>query len=502
MALYHFHVTQIKRSRGQSVMACAAYRAGEKLYSDRYGETSDYTRKGGVICSEILLPKNAPPEFADRQTLWNSLEAAEKNKNAQLAYSFDIALQNEFSLDENIELARHFLLENFVARGMIADFAVHEADKEEGGIPNPHFHVLCPIRPLNPDGSWGDKQHRVYRLDEAGNRIKDENGKDIFDAVPTTDWGSPETLDHWRQVWADLCNQEFEEKGLEDRIDHRSYEAQGIALIPQVHEGPAVWQMEAKGIRTNKGDLNRWIKATNALIRSLTGKVKNLMEWVKEIKAELAVKEPESPLLEVLLQEYSASEQNRIRKYRGKAHQDYLIENMRTVQESKIFLRNHGLETLDDFNAALSELRETIADTKSAVSSRQKRMKQLQKLIEAAEQYQEYQPIHDESKRLEHGFKSRKEKYDREHEAELIKWNAANRLLHANVTDMKAIPENQWRTEYAALAAEVNDLSASLSAPKAELAQMDKIRKMIDRVPKEQARDQDLAEQKDKKPLL
>ena len=500
MALYHFHVTQIKRSRGQSVMACAAYRAGEKLYSERYGGTSDYTRKGGVICSEILLPANAPPEFADRQTLWNSLEAAEKNKNAQLAYSFDIALQNEFSLDENIALARHFLLENFVSRGMIADFAVHEADKEDGGIPKPHFHVLCPIRPLNPDGSWGDKQHRVYRLDEDGNRITDENGKELFDAVPTTDWGRPETLDHWRQAWANLCNQKFEEKGLADRIDHRSYEAQGIALLPQVHEGPAVRQMEAKGIRTNKGDLNRWIKTTNAMIRSLAGKVKNLMEWVKEIRSELAVREPESPLLEALLLEYSASERERSRTYSQKWQRDHSIETMKEVAEARIFLNEEGLKTLDDLNSTLSALRETITDTKSAVSSGQRRMQQLQKLIEAAETFRKYQPIHDESKRLEHGFKNRKEKYDREHEAELIKWKAANRFLHANVTDMKAIPVKQWRAEYAGLAAEVNDLSASLSAPKAELHEMDKIRKMIDRVLKEQAHEQEIAEQKDKKP--
>lgn len=150
MALFHFHVGQVKRSAGQSVIESAAYRAGEKLYSERYGEYSDYTRKGGVVHAEILLPPNAPREYADRQTLWNAVETAERGKNAQLAYSFDIALQNEFSLEENIVLARQFLQENFVSRGMIADFAVHRPDKD-GGIPNPHFHVLCPIRPLNPD---------------------------------------------------------------------------------------------------------------------------------------------------------------------------------------------------------------------------------------------------------------------------------------------------------------------------------------------------------------
>ena len=102
MALFHLSVTQTKRSAGQSAIASAAYRAGERLYSEYYGEYSDYTRKGGVICSDILLPSHAPPEYADRQTLWNAVEKAERGKNAQLAYSFDIALQNEFSLEENI----------------------------------------------------------------------------------------------------------------------------------------------------------------------------------------------------------------------------------------------------------------------------------------------------------------------------------------------------------------------------------------------------------------
>ena len=130
---------------------------------------------------------HTPPEYADRQTLWNAVEKAERGKNAQLAYSFDIALQNEFSLEENIALARQFLLENFVSRGMVADFAVHQPDREDGGIPNPHFHVLCPIRPIEQDGKWGLKQRRVYEPDEDGNRIRDADGNYIFNAVPTTD---------------------------------------------------------------------------------------------------------------------------------------------------------------------------------------------------------------------------------------------------------------------------------------------------------------------------
>ena len=120
-------MTQIKRSAGQSAVAAAAYRAGKKLYSEYYGEDSDYTRKGGVICSEILLPSHAPPEYADREVLWNAVEKAERGKKAQLAYSVDIALQNEFSMQENIDLTekrtqvKKLLSEASDKRGKIAN---------------------------------------------------------------------------------------------------------------------------------------------------------------------------------------------------------------------------------------------------------------------------------------------------------------------------------------------------------------------------------------------
>lgn len=141
MALFHFDVHQIKRSAGQSAIACAAYRSGQKLYSDYYGEWSDYSRKGGVIDTEILLPDHAPREYADRQTLWNAVEFAERGKKAQLAYSFELALQTEFSEEENMALARQVLLEYFVSRGMIVDVCFHDPDREP---PNPHIHFMVP----------------------------------------------------------------------------------------------------------------------------------------------------------------------------------------------------------------------------------------------------------------------------------------------------------------------------------------------------------------------
>ena len=279
MALFHFTVTQTKRSKGQSAIASAAYRSGEKLYSEYYGEYSDYTRKRGVICSDILLPPHAPKEYADRQTLWNAVEKAERGKNAQLAYSFEISLQNEFSLEENIALAREFLFREFVSRGMTVDVSFHEKECEDGGTPNPHFHFLCPIRPMEQDGTWGIKQRREYVLDEEGNRIRDANGKYVFNAVPTTDWGSPETLEHWREAWAEMCNAKFAEKGIDVRIDHRSYERQGVDLLPTVHEGATVRAMEKKGIRTEKGERQ---KRTHRLC-NLGGTIESLAPEVKDL---------------------------------------------------------------------------------------------------------------------------------------------------------------------------------------------------------------------------
>ena len=373
MALFHFTVTQTKRSKGQSAIASAAYRSGEKLYSEYYGEYSDYTRKRGVICSDILLPPHAPKEYADRQTLWNAVEKAERGKNAQLAYSFEISSQNEFSLEENIALAREFLFREFVSRGMTVDVSFHEKECEDGGTPNPHFHFLCPIRPMEQDGTWGIKQRREYVLDEEGNRIRDANGKYVFNAVPTTDWGSPETLEHWREAWAEMCNAKFAEKGLDVRIDHRSYERQGVDLLPTIHEGATVRAMEKKGIRTEKGEFNRWIKATNAVIKDIRKKISLLFDWITEIKAELA--KPQTPDLVSLLNDYYTQRKAGAYSQKGK------ISNLKEMNETYNYLRANGIYTLEDLESRLQSHRTTVDGLKTTMDSQNARMKAIRRDI-------------------------------------------------------------------------------------------------------------------------
>lgn len=485
IALFHFHVTQIKRSAGQSAVAAAAYRAGEKLHSEYYGEDSDYTHKGGVICSEILLPPHVPRSYADRETLWNAVEKVERGKKAQLAYSFDIALQNEFSMKENINLARQFLLENFVSCGMIVDFAVHSPDKEDSGISNPHFHVMCPIRPINPDGSWGNKQRREYILDKNGQRIRDGTGNYVFNAVPTTDWGSPETLEAWRQAWADLCNAKFAEKELDCRIDHRSYERQGVNQLPTIHEGPTVRAMESKDIRTNKGDFNRWIKATNDRIRNLKKKISALLDWLKEVHEELS--KPQVPNLAQILGEYY-SERNA-----GAWSQKAKVKNLKEFNEIVNYLLQHNLTSPEDLQERVSALDQHIDTLKETLREKSDRMKELDEFLRMVQFYAAGKPVAEKLATIK--WKGKREQFAAENENTLRLYHMAERKLKPYFKDGK-LPISSWRKERERLEQEYKIGQAELSPIYAEVKKLWKIKYKVDQVVHEQERQNAVTQQK------
>ena len=468
-------------------MAAAAYRAGEKLHSKYYGEDSDYTSKGGVICSEILLPSHAPPEYADRETLWNAVEKAERGKKAQLAYSFDIALQNEFSMQENIALARQFLLENFVSRGMVVDFSVHSPDKEDGGISNPHFHVMCPIRPIESDGSWGNKQRREYVLDEHGERVLDEagNGNYVFNAVSTTDWGKPETLETWRQGWAETCNAKFAEKGLDCRIDHRSYERQGIEQIPTIHEGPSVRAMEAKGIRTDKGDLNRWIRKTNAMLREAKQKIAALIGWMKDVKAELS--NPQPPTLNDLLALHCANRNKGA--YSNKAKN----ANLQRYAEAFSFLQSKNLYTVDDLENTLHAMQNKIDTLKKSASAKQSRIKELDELFRMAQYYVDGKPVADKLRSIR--FEKSRQKYKSEHDDTLRTFYMAERKMKPYFKDGK-LPITAWRREREQLEQEYRNIQSDLSPLHADAKKLWAIHYSIYEVQHEQERQNAVTRQK------
>ena len=188
--------------------------------------THDYTRKGGIVHAEIMLPAHAPPEFADRSILWNSVEQIEKARDSQLAREIEAALPRELSGEQQLALVRAYVKDNFVDKGMCADFAIHDK-----GTGNPHVHIMLTLRPLKENGQWGAKCRKAYDLDENGQRIPDGKGGWKNHREDTTDWNDKGNVEIWRVAWAAYTNRALESAGRPERIDHRSYKRQGIATL-------------------------------------------------------------------------------------------------------------------------------------------------------------------------------------------------------------------------------------------------------------------------------
>ena len=224
-------------------MSAAAYQSGEKLFSEYDGQWKSGDRLERIVFKDILLPPNAPRAYADRQTLWNAVDASEPKDNAQTARRFIITLPKELSIEENIQLIRDYCQQQFVDRGMIADIAVHFDDKEP---PNPHAHILCTIRSMDEQGHWNDKTKTAYALDENGNRIMGKNGKWKRIRIDSVDWNDRKYCEIWRHEWEVMQNAALEDAGRTERVDMRSYERQGIETAPQVHLGPAAFALEKK----------------------------------------------------------------------------------------------------------------------------------------------------------------------------------------------------------------------------------------------------------------
>lgn len=311
-ASVHFHCQVISRASGRSAIAAAAYRLGARLVDARTDEVFDYRRKGGVVHSETLVPKNAPESYKDAGTLWNAVEAAEKRADAQLAREFDFALPRELTPEQNKELARDYIQREFVDRGMCATWAYHDPD---GKNHNPHVHVMCTMRGVRDDGSFDPKVWTKYlcRNVEIGKQssftsivysvIKDSGWEKVYNykgglqLTPTeareqglhptqdrtrkqpiqhdekaNDWDTKERMEAWRSAWSDALNVHVARAGVDKLYDHRSFERRGIDRIPQVHMGPEAFNMEhpknpnREPVETVRGEQNRQIDTLNLIL--------------------------------------------------------------------------------------------------------------------------------------------------------------------------------------------------------------------------------------------
>jgi Ti-type conjugative transfer relaxase TraA len=235
MAIYHLHVKVIGRKAGSSAVASAAYRSASRLRDERIDRVQDFSAKRGVVHSEVLLPENAPEQWSDRERLWNDVEAFEVRKDAQLAREVEFAIPREMTQAQGIELVRDFAQSEFVDQGMIADLNVHW-DIGEDGMPKPHAHVMLTMREVD-EGGFGKK---------------------------VRDWNRTEMVERWRERWAEHVNERLAELDIDARIDHRSFEAQGIGLEPQSQIGAPAQRIEGEGVEAaDRAELHREIARGN-----------------------------------------------------------------------------------------------------------------------------------------------------------------------------------------------------------------------------------------------
>lgn len=272
MAIYHCKITTGSRESGQSAIAAAAYRSGSKLYETETGLSPDYTRKGGVVFSEISLCENAPREYQDRATLWNAVQKIESAKNSRLWREIEVALPIEFSREQQIDVARKYVAQ-LTAQGMCADWSIHDKELHN---PNPHIHIMLTTRSILENGEWAPKSKKVYELDANGEKIfqkKDKSGRKQYKCHKEdfNNWNEKERVEEWRAAWADVCNELLPD---DKKIDHRSYERQGIDKIPTIHEGYAAREMERRGEVSERAEYNRAVRAMNAYNEQIKAETK------------------------------------------------------------------------------------------------------------------------------------------------------------------------------------------------------------------------------------
>lgn len=323
MAIYHLEAKIVSRGAGRSAVAAAAYLSCSRLLNEYDGVQHDYTRKQGLGWRQVFLPATAPAEWQDREILWNAVEETETAKDSRLAREFVAALPIELSREEQIQLLQDFIKEQFVADGMCADAAIH--DPYPPGH-NPHAHILLTVRPLDEKGKWqyktekeylcvkdseergftaaefkqaqGDGWEKQYQYKVGKKKVymtpsaAQAQGYERVSKYPKSTkygrqnpiserWNSEEQLVFWRKAWADVTNLHLERAGQEERIDHRSHAERGLEEQPTIHEGVIARALEKKGIVSDRCELNRQIKADNALLRELKAQMKKMAQAVK-----------------------------------------------------------------------------------------------------------------------------------------------------------------------------------------------------------------------------
>ena len=349
MAIFHFTVKIVGRSKGKSVISASAYLNGDVMKNEETGRISYYTSKKEVVYTSLMMCENAPPEWLhvpeenikrfqqsirykragdkeaalekfkitfQKQRLWNEVLKIEKNADAQLGRSFEFSLPKEWSRQEQIDYTTEYIQKTFVDKGMCADWSIH--DKNDG---NPHVHLLVTMRPFNPDHSWGNKEVKDWDFvrDTDGNIVVDESHPDWWQdkknpdrhgiRIPVLDengvqkvgarnrkqwkrvltdatgWNNPKNCELWRSEWAGMCNRHL---SIDNQIDHRSYERQGKLKVPTIHEGADARKIEEKYL-TGQIRKGSWKVEENQMIKKQNALLQKVIATFGKVSGALSM---------------------------------------------------------------------------------------------------------------------------------------------------------------------------------------------------------------------
>ena len=491
---FHFSVNIISRGKGKSAVASAAYISGEKIKNEWDGVTHDYTKKQGVISKEIFLPDQAPKEYKDRKTLWKSVELFEKNSNAQLARNFIISLPKELSIEENKKMIEEYIQTNFVKEGMIVDLAIHGESRE--GNQNIHAHIMTIVRPINEDGTWGQKSKKEYILDEKREKILNKNGKPKTRKVELTSWNDKGNVEKWRKNFSDLCNEYLAKNKIEKRVDHRSFKRQNSDYLPTIHLGSAASAMERKGIETDKGNYNREIRKYNELVKTIKEEIKTLKGWIgnlldnlstayekfKDIERDKVIDNPKLFNLTNYLLTYSEIQKEKSKYLKGYAKTNKEKYDFKKLTSAYSYLRKNNIETIGQLQTKIESLKSNSYRLNKKAKTIHKEMEDVEKKILYYEIYKAKKEVYEEYQKKNIFTK---DAFYNKHKKDIDQYKVVSGKLKKLLSDKEKLSPKKWNEEKNLLMANLEEINKEKDKIKDEYQEINHIKYSVDFVNKE-----------------
>ena len=450
-----------KHCKITSAIDAAGYISREELYSEYDGHTYKPDPKEDLVHSEIDLPENAPEEYKDRATLWNSVEAVEKQKNAQLARMFKGSLPNDWTYEVAEEVVRKYVMDNFVSKGMCADWAIHDSCNEKGQR-NLHFHLLLTLRAIDENGKWMPKQKKIYILDKDGNKIRTKKGYKSK-TEKTTDWDEPSNAKMWRKNLTAIINETNEALKIDEHWEHKSFKEMGIEAPPTIHLGSKANALEKKGIHTERGDYNRKVLEIRGLIEFIAKTSASIEAFVAD-KSRL-IKNDVSELIAAVVKRHGRLQLpimkgEFIRKVSGR-------ENLQDPENMLNFADENGITNFDELKSFMDEHGATYKSLATDHDKGTARVNSLKAKISAWERYKGFLDVYKESQSLK-GFA--KMKFDKQHRDILDALPEEEARLFKTIPKGEKITPKAWQKEIYQILGEQTPIEDKMSDEVHDLA--------------------------------